>query len=523
MYKHSSDVLIIGSGIAALQTALYASEKRSVTIVTKTSMRSSNSYLAQGGVAVANAADDNWNNHLMDTLEAGRYHNKRNRVATLVREGVAVINELIDKGMPFDRDACHQFIYGLEGAHSKRRILHSQGDSTGRQLIEFLWKKVQSTDVVLKENEQVLQLLLTAEGECIGAVTRDEWGALHMHYASEVVLATGGSGGLYLYSTNGANATGDGFALALKAGAILKDMEFIQFHPTGLYIDGKVRGLVSEAVRGEGARLVNENGERIMRGVHELEDLAPRHVVAQTIYQHMEQGEIIYLDISMIDYFSDRFPTVTALCEQYGLCWQEGFIPVAPASHFVMGGVETDEHGQTSVKHLYAVGEVAYTGVHGANRLASNSLLEGLVFGKRVGCYLQEQPVLLRLEEEQIVSPVENMGLPSPTDLQQKMFQYAGIVRDENGLQQLASWLQQFEIKKLVTGSFLSFSKEEVTTAFMLLTAMTICHAALLRKESRGAHHRSDFTEESNLLQDTVSEVWKSNVEGRLINEQVKA
>ena len=213
----------------------------------------------------------------------------------------------------------------------------------------------------------------------MGAVTRDKRGALHMHYASEVVLATGGSGGLYPYSTNGVNATGDGFALALKAGAILKDMEFIQFHPTGLYIDGKVRGLVSEAVRGEGAMLVNEKGERIMRGVHELEDLAPRHVVAQTIYQYIQQGEIMYLDISMIDHFSDRFPTVTALCEQYGLCWQKGFIPIAPASHFVMGGIETDEHGQTSVKHLYAVGEVAYTGVHGANRLASNSLLEGLV------------------------------------------------------------------------------------------------------------------------------------------------
>jgi len=523
MKTHYSDVLIIGSGIAALQTALYASKKRSVTIVTKTSIRSSNSYLAQGGVAAAHASYDNLTSHLLDTLEAGRNHNKRDVATILVREGVEVINELIDQGMLFDRDARNQLIYGLEGAHSYRRILHSKGDSTGKQLIEFLWKQIQFTDIEMKENESVLQLLLSENGECIGVATRDAQGLLHTYFASQVVLATGGCGGLYPYSTNGENATGDGFALALKAGAILKDMEFIQFHPTGLYIDGKVRGLVSEAVRGEGAILRNERGDRIMKGVHELEDLAPRHVVAQTIHAHIQRGERIYLDIRMIDDFSNHFPTVTGLCEQYDLRWQDGMIPIAPASHFIMGGVETDENGQTSVKNLFAVGEVAYTGVHGANRLASNSLLEGLVFGKRLGCFLQKQSMPLPPNKALSLQKLENVHIPERAALKEKMFQYAGIVRDEKGLRQLISWLQQYDLQKLLNGSFLSFSSEKATTAFMTLTAMMISHAALLRKESRGAHKRSDYTDEFHALQDAVTLVCKTNVEGRVLYEQIKA
>ena len=523
MNSHYSDILIIGSGLAALQTAIHASKSKRVTIVTKTSMRMSNSYLAQGGIAAAHAAYDNFESHIADTMIAGRFHNQKETVTTLVKEGVEAINDLVDQGMPFDRNQKNQLIYGLEGAHSQRRILHSHGDSTGKQLVEFLLNQLASTGVETRENELVLQLLLSEEGACIGAVSKDDAGQLHTYYASDVVLATGGCGGLYPYSTNNENATGDGYALALKAGAVLKDMEFVQFHPTGLYIDGKVRGLVSEAVRGEGAILIDEKGASIMKGVHELENLEPRHVVAQSIHSYIQKGKQVFLDISMIHNFSARFPTVTALCEKNGLNWREGKIPVAPASHFMMGGIETNANGETNVKHLYAVGEVACTGVHGANRLASNSLLEGLVFGKRVGNHLKRQPEVLFKQEKRVKVRQEKPMLPSANALKKAMFQYAGIVRDEKGLLELNRFLKQYEPENLIQDSFLHFSKEEAGTAFMVLTAMSIVRSALLRKESRGGHNRIDFPEEINRYQTVSTVICENQVEGRLIYEQVKA
>ncbi|MGM9923760.1 MAG: L-aspartate oxidase [Bacillus sp. (in: firmicutes)] len=518
------DVLIIGSGIAALQTALYASQTKNVVLVTKTKLRVSNTYLAQGGVAAAHAAYDTVDSHVRDTMEAGEYHNDRGAVEHLAASGAAAIDTLLSQGMKFDCNQHHELVYGLEGAHSERRILHCKGDSTGRELAEFLLKQLHNTNVVVKENEMVIDLRLSEKGACIGALTKDERDNLCSYSAPHVVVATGGCGRLYPYSTNSDNATGDGFALALKAGARLRDMEFIQFHPTGLYIDGKVCGLVSEAVRGEGAVLMDDKGAPIMKGIHPREDLAPRYIVAQTIFDCMKHGRQIFLDISMIEHFNLRFPAITALCERYGLDWRTGRIPVAPASHFIMGGIETDHKGRTNVKGLYAVGEVACTGVHGANRLASNSLLEGLVFGKELGVFLNQAPreKVPAYSEAYKLKYKKNL-LPDIAPLQTKMFEYAGIVRNGEGLQSLIDWLNLFSNESLLNGSFESLSKHDATKAFMTLTAISIAKAALLRKESKGAHCRSDAAGENISHGNGSTIITRDYMEGRMIYEQVKA
>lgn len=523
MNSFKCDVLIIGSGIAALQTALYASQTKKVIMVTKTNVRTSNTYLAQGGVAAAHASYDNVESHFQDTMEAGEYHNNREAVTHLVTSGVIAVNTLLSQGMKFDRDDHNRLVYGLEGAHSERRILHCNGDSTGKELAEFLFSQMQHTSISVRENEMVVDLLLTEDGTCIGAATKDDSNILQKYYATHVVIASGGCGVLYPYSTNSENATGDGFALALKAGARLKDMEFIQFHPTGLYIDGKVRGLVSEAVRGEGAILINQEGIPIMEDMHRLQDLAPRHIVAQTIFSYMKKGQQIFLDISMIRNFDKRFPAITALCEQYGLNWRDGKIPVAPASHFIMGGIETDKQGRTNVNGLYAVGEVACTGVHGANRLASNSLLEGLVYGKELGMMLQYCPIQnVQINNEVYKKECKKPLLPVMSELQSNMFQNAGIVRNEDDLRKISQWLQQFSLSSLLEESFLSLSKEEVKKACMTLTAMSIVNCARLRKESRGAHNRIDGCNKSTWQNASII-ISQSQLEGGVEYEQVKA
>lgn len=523
MKKHYCDVLIIGSGVAALQTAIYASRTKNVTIVTKTGLRDGNTYLAQGGIAVAHAGSDDVESHIIDTMVAGRKHNDEDAVTALVTKGIDVMDEVLAKGMEFDRDSSGQLLYGLEGAHSRRRILHSYGDSTGKYLLNFLLQQLQRTSVDMHEEKQVLQLILSDRGECVGALAEDEYGEPLMYVAAQTVLATGGCGQLYAFSTNSDNATGDGFWLALKAGAILRDMEFVQFHPTGLYINGKVEGLISEAVRGEGAKLTDSKDKRIMEGVHELEDLAPRHVVAEQINGYLEKGEQIFLDIRNVADFPGRFPGITKLCGRFGVDWRSGKIPVAPASHFMMGGIETDLQGRTSVPNLFAVGEVACTGVHGANRLASNSLLEGLVFGKELGCLLQQLPVGGRNVRVPEKREYGSFHLPEKDDLRKMMWRYAGVVRNEEGLLLLLKWLKQYDFLPLLNGNTVVYSKEESTKASMLMTAMCIVNAALLRKESRGASIRKEYMGEDPQLEAAVTNIHMSCLEGRIVYEQVKA
>lgn len=523
MKKHYCDVLIIGSGVAALQTAVYASRTKNVTILTKTRLRDGNTYLAQGGIAVAHAKDDDAESHIIDTMVAGRMHNDEDAVTKLVTKGVEVIEELIKQGMEFDRDSFGQLLYGLEGAHSRRRILHSHGDSTGKYLLNFLLRQLQNTSADIHEGKHALQLMLSDNGVCVGALAEDENGEHLMYIASQTVLATGGCGQLYAFSTNSENATGDGFSLALMAGAVLKDMEFVQFHPTGLFLNGKVEGLISEAVRGEGAKLVNSKGERIMEGVHELGDLAPRHVVAERINAYLEKGESIFLDIRNVADFPGRFPGIAKMCDRFGADWQSGKIPVAPASHFMMGGVETDLQGRTSVPNLFAVGEVACTGVHGANRLASNSLLEGLVFGKELGCLLRQLPAGRRSSQEPHQPEYGIFHLPEKADLKKMMWRYAGIVRNEEGLLILSNWLRQFDMAHLLDGNAVVRTKEEATKASMLLTATCIVNAALLRKESRGASIRKEFIGENQQWESAVTNIHIGCLGGRIVYEQVKA
>ena len=385
------EVIIIGSGVAALQTAIEASKSKHVTLITKSKLRHSNSYLAQGGIAVAMSEQDNPTFHHKDTIQAGRHYNNAQAVQTLVEQAPQVISNLIDSGMRFDHDQNGNLVFGMEGAHSERRILHSHGDATGKYVTDHLLSKLDSSNIDVVEDTAVVELILGEDHSCIGVKVINQEGQVEAVYGEHIVLATGGCGSLFQLTSNASTVSGDGIALALKAGAKIRDMEFIQFHPTLLYCNGRTQGLVSEAVRGEGAKLITSQGKKIMEDVHPMKDLAPRHIVAQTIYSYMENGETVYLDISMIPHFKEHFPTVADICESNGINLDEGKIPVAPGNHFLMGGIETDELSRTSIQGLYAVGEVACTGVHGANRLASNSLLEGLVYGYALGRYLDQR------------------------------------------------------------------------------------------------------------------------------------
>lgn len=490
-------VAVIGSGVAGLVAALELSRAQTVTLVTKSRLSESNTRYAQGGIAAAMAAEDSVSAHIEDTLRAGAGLCRPEAVAILCAEGPARVRDLIDLGVGFDRE--HGILaQGREAAHSRARVLHAGGDATGLAIETALVAAVRAAHIVVLEHTFAADLLL--DGNRVrGVEIFDTNGRKRTLPADAVVLASGGAGHLYPYTTNPSVATGDGVALALRAGAELADLEFYQFHPTALSASGGF--LISEAVRGDGAVLRAADGSRFMQTVHPDADLAPRDVVARGIAEQMarQENKPVLLDATALgaDFLAQRFPTINAACLRAGLDWSRHPIPVAPAAHYWMGGVRTDVWGRTSLPGLFAVGEVACTGVHGANRLASNSLLESLVFAWRAANLLvaegpdavrrwpalhdsQTPHIDLEIQQNPSADP-----LPSREALQQLMWQSAGIVRDAAGLRTAQSLLSTWRLDPQ--------TMHDRETANLLLLARALVAAALARSESRGAHARTDF------------------------------
>lgn len=494
--EHIADVVIIGSGIAALIAADRLSKHKNVIIITKRKKENSNSILAQGGVASAISQNDHWINHFKDTMIAGNNHNIEEAVQILVQKGPEYIQMFMNQGMEFDKDRSGNVVLGQEGAHSRRRILHAGGDATGKALVEFMFKRLLKSNITILEDMIAVDLLVS-DNQCFGVKLQTDSGHLKHLYARNTILAAGGCGGLYPFSSNDPAITGDGLAIAYRAGANLIDLEFVQFHPTMLYVQGEVKGLISEAVRGEGAILVTKDGSRIMQDIHPQNDLAPRDIVSREIYNALLNKQQVFLDISMIKNFVNRFPTITQICEQNGIATKDGKIPVIPGAHFHMGGVEVNLKGQTSVQHLYAVGEAACTGVHGANRLASNSLLEGIVFGNEIANHLLSiEDSICKIPNFTNKSYLKSMSLPTTEEIKAIMMKYVGIVRDRQSLQFADNWFKQYLLKYNFDSIPEGLSKEEITVYNMLQAGWLITTSALMRTESRGGHYRSDFPNE---------------------------
>jgi L-aspartate oxidase len=486
--------LVVGSGIAGLHTAWRAAEDGDVTLLTKRSLFDSATAYAQGGIAAALGAGDSPELHRRDTLAAGAALCDREAVEVLVEEGPARVQELFAAGARFDLAPGGRFKLGREAAHSRNRIVHAHGDQTGAEIARTLIERVhESAHVNVTEAARVLDLIVH-DGECIG-VRASVSGRPVEIIADATVLATGGCGQVYRYTTNPVVATGDGYAIAWRSGVRLVDMEFVQFHPTALDTPENPLALISEAVRGEGAVLRNDRGERFMKQRHRLADLAPRDIVAREIFREQRPARAggkprrVFLDATKLgDSFAQRFPGIFALCEARGIDPSRDLIPVTPAAHYMMGGVVTDLAGRTSMKRLYACGEVSSTGVHGANRLASNSLLEGLVFAERVARDLQR---VQRLERSQRlgswdVPPLLDRGAAqvAADDVRRTMWEHAAIDRTAEGLRACLDDLTSIE-SRLPQGA-----TEELN---LVQSARLIAQAALMREESRGGHYRSDF------------------------------
>ncbi|MCR6097041.1 L-aspartate oxidase [Salipaludibacillus agaradhaerens] len=491
-----TDVLIIGGGLAGVMTALTIADSKKVTIVTKRSQKEGNSWKAQGGIAAALGDDDSPNRHIEDTRKAGCNKNDSEMVHILAHEGKSRLQKWMNEGLQFDVTEQGTLDLGREGAHSCRRIAHVGGDRTGKEMMRYFIDRLKGR-VSFHTHWTVVQLIVEGE-KCCGALFLNEKGKLTIVKATHTVLATGGIGGLFTHTSNDTHLCGDGLAVAARAGATLTDLEFIQFHPTLIKGDVSFCGLASEAIRGEGGSLVNQLGEPIMSKGHSLSDLAPRDIVARVMHEQISKGNSLFLDISCIHSFHTKFPQVVQLCELANIDWTKGSIPVLPGPHFHMGGVETDENGRTSLAQLYAVGEVACTGVHGANRLASNSLLESLVFGERTGeAILQassEQPSHYPSSDESVISSFYKAfwEAPAKREIQKRVDQALGIVRNESALRSFIDWVHHVLPNNFSqTSAFMS--KEQVEVAHMLLAAKLVAEAALRNDVSCGAHFREDI------------------------------
>jgi L-aspartate oxidase len=497
----AADLIVVGSGIAGLVAALAARRAR-VTVVTKGALDDGCSRWAQGGIAAAVAADDTPDLHLADTLAAGRGLCDEAAVRILVEEGPRRIRDLVEWGVSFDtQDGA--LLLGREAAHARPRILHARGDATGLEIESSLIARLRATGARLLERHLVTRLLTDGRGRCLGVEVRDgDTGAVHRLLAGAVVLASGGAGRLWRHTTNPPPATGEGVALAHDAGAECASMEFVQFHPTALALEGAPRFLISEAVRGEGARVVNARGERFLFEADPRGELAPRDTVSQAIWRELQRSgdSCVYLDCAdLADRAALRFPTIHRTCLGFGIDITRDRVPIAPAAHYLIGGVRTDHDGATSVEGLYACGEVASSGVHGANRLASNSLLESVVFSHRAA----EAALRLRAEAPPpspaaVAEPPSGdrrAGSPPSPEwarlegrLAAAMWEGVGLVRDAAGLGSARA-----VVDGIRRGCELDGSPDAGRLRARALTATLVCDAALARQESRGSHLRDDF------------------------------
>ena len=493
-----TDFIVVGSGVAGLRASIALAERGSrVTVLTKDKASESNTEYAQGGVAVVLSDEDEAELHEEDTLAAGAGLCDDKAVEVLVAEGTKYIKQLIEWGTEFDRDG-GKLVFTREAAHSRRRILHAHGDSTGAEIVRSLIARARQEKAINLLPFAHTESLIVDNGRCVGVRFLDPiLRAPREIFARGVIMCTGGAGQLYQHTTNPPVATGDGMAMAYFAGAEMADMEFIQFHPTALAVEGAPRFLLSEAMRGEGGVLRNINGERFMDRYDERAELAPRDIVSRSIVGEMRRtgSRYVFLDMTALseEFLIRRFPKIRETCKHFGLDIASDQLPVSPASHYCMGGIRTDLWGRSTVRGLYAAGEVACTGVHGANRLASNSLLEGLVFGARAGESAANDSGQWTLDTGQR-APVDekrssrrdaSVSTAVRKRVKRVMWERVGILRDKGSLIRAVAEFQQ------IASSNLSTSSQNFVTL-----ALLVAKAALWREESRGGHYRTDFPEQ---------------------------
>jgi L-aspartate oxidase len=498
MKIHRTGVVVVGAGIAGLMAALKLTPTP-VTVLSKRRLGSGAATdWAQGGIAAAMGADDSPSLHAMDTQRAGAGISDARIVTILTSDAPARIEELLELGATFDRDASGELALGREAAHQRRRIVKAGGDATGHEILKALIAAVRESPSITVVEDVTADDIILVDDRVAGVYAHENAGDAHTYLAPAVVIATGGIGRLYRYTTNPVEATGDGIAMAARCGALLADMEFVQFHPTALAIGADPMPLVTEAVRGEGAVLLNDLGERFMLAIHADAELAPRDVVARAIFEQLQRGRLVGIDASAAigDAFPQEFPTVFGFCQAAGIDPRTARIPVAPAAHYYMGGIAVDEWGRSSLEGLWACGEASASGVHGANRLASNSLLEALVYGSRVAeniaatyrSLVRDEPHDGSLDgacpERGRRAPDDSGEIQATRDLRNLMYANVGLVRNEFGLREALSRIEALEA---------AFPHAANELRNLLVVGRLIAEAALARKESRGSHYRSDY------------------------------
>ena len=517
-HQFFTDCLMVGAGIAGLRAAIEASKHRNVIIVCKDTLENSNTWKAQGGIASVLDKTDTFESHIADTMKTGCGISDESVVDFVVRQGPELIEQLFRWGAEFDL-IDGRIATTLEGGHSHPRIAHAHGDETGRIIAEVLIRKVrQNQNIKIVENFYCIDLLTNDDNECVGIIGRDRRnppGTDQIIWAANTIFATGGAGQLYRETTNPEVATGDGVAMAYRAGAILQDLEFMQFHPTTLYVAGASRALITETLRGEGAVLLDNEGRRFMKDYHESAELAPRDIVSRAILAQMlkTNSTHVFLDVRHFDkeHFAKRFPHIFELCESFDIDVRQNLIPVRPSAHYMIGGVRTDTSGKTSIENLYACGEIASTGLHGANRLGSNSLLEGLVLGKTAGQFASQHK---GADAAHIKHPLIKYQIPHSdrtrldaadvtNSLRALMWRNVGITRTAQPLseaQEIIRFWQRYVMDKIFD------TPEGWECQNMLTVCLLMARAAERRQESRGVHFRSDFP-------DTDDERFKKHIE----------